>query len=943
MGSIKKILQGVDTTVGAEEIVQEDSAPVGETAEIGRKPKFVVVALSVLAVTTFGISTAILISEGIWNAQPIPTTILLILMATMPIAVAVVCLPRLAESCQNFAERPDSEHEQIIVRMFLLSIVIGFLGILVWTSGYNTGTGSALIAMAIGHCIAWALLLHILVIPSQSTPRRVLGIFADQLILSYVLLNGGEEAAGLYLIYLWVTFGNGFRFGVFFLIVAAVVSACGFGYVIAGSDYWTEHLYAAFGLLAALLVLPAYVMPLISRLNRARAQAEEANRSKGRFLATMSHELRTPLTAIIGMSGLLKSTRISEEQRGMVAAVDTSAQSLLSLINEILDFSKIEAGKLTLHVDPFNLHEVVARIWTMLHGQAEQKGLRLRVTMDPAVASHLRGDAKRMGQILINLIGNAIKFTESGEVELSVRVQGTYSGEMLILFEVSDTGIGISQDKLGSVFEGFTQADDTIGRRYGGTGLGLAITKQLVEMMGGRVGVRSTPGEGSTFWLTIPFETTGETRGPIETRGAPVMLVSSDQEVTDRLFLKMTGWLVEPVIIEHMETLRSILSDDGAMGGTIVVVNDRAADPLVSSFVEMVRSRRPESQPAIVEMVATALEDSAPAAREWPVSIAMVTADEEAGLRNALHAALAIKAPWPTQMPISGDDEAAFDAGAGAEPRRVLLAEDNSTNRMVISRILENAGHQVVPAADGDEALELLAKEDFDIALMDVNMPGTSGLDVVRIHRMSESGDHHLPIVALTADATEQARKDCADAGMDDYLTKPVEPERLFAMINKMAGTGAASVDDAAPNEAESDETVTPISQHPRYQTVTEPVVDRSALRALQTLDTDGSFFVEVITEFMTDSESIMADMAKASEARDAVAFKDAAHSLRSSANHVGASRMVRMLLDLRDARNDELGEAGRPIIQDLKTEFAKVRLELERELGKQQRSRSGR
>ena len=943
MGSIKQILQGVDTTVGAEEVVQEDSVPAGETAEIGRKPKFVVLSLSILAVTTFGISTAILIDAGIWSARPVLTTILLVLMAAMPLAVAVVCLRRLAESCQSFAERPDSEHEQIIVRMFLLSIVIAFLGILVWTSGYNAGTGSALIAMAIGHCIAWALLLHILVDPGQSTPRRVLGIFADQLILSYVLLSGGEEAAGLYLIYLWVTFGNGFRFGVFFLIVAAVVSACGFGYVIAGSEYWAEHLYAAFGLLAALLVLPAYVMPLISRLNRARAQAEEANRSKGRFLATMSHELRTPLTAIIGMSGLLKSTRISEEQRGMVAAVDTSAQSLLSLINEILDFSKIEAGKLTLHVDPFNLHEVVARIWTMLHGQAEQKGLRLRVTMDPAVARHLRGDAKRMGQILINLIGNAIKFTESGEVELSVRVQGTYSGEMLVLFEVSDTGIGISQDKLGSVFEGFTQADDTIGRRYGGTGLGLAITKQLVEMMGGRVGVRSTPGEGSTFWLTIPFETVDDKRGPIETRGAPVMLVSSDQEVTDRLFLKMTGWLVEPMIIEHMETLRSILSDDGAMGGTIVVVNDRAADPLVSSFVEMVRSRRPESQPAIVEIVANELEDSAPAAREWPVSIAMVTADEEAGLRNALHAALAIKAPWPAQMPKSGDDEAGSEFGTGTEPRRVLLAEDNSTNRMVITRILENAGHQVVPAADGDEALELLAQEDFDIALMDVNMPGTSGLDVVRIHRMSESGGQHLPIVALTADATEQARKDCANAGMDDYLTKPVEPERLFAMIDKAAGTGAASVEDAVPAETESDETVTPISQHPRYQTVTEPVVDRSALRALQTLDTDGSFFIEVITEFMTDSESIMADMAKASEARDAVAFKDAAHSLRSSANHVGASRMVRMLLDLRDARSDELGEAGRPIIQDLKTEFAKVRVELERELGKQKQSRSGR
>lgn len=943
MASIRKILQAVDTTVGAEKPSSDDAGSAGDTPQIGRKPRIVVAALAVLVFVTVGTSATILVGAGIWETYPVLTTVFLILMAVVPTTAAAVSLPRFARCCQAFAERPDSEHEQIIIRMFLLSTVIAFLGVLIWTTDYHIGVVGALIAMAIGHCIAWALLTHILLVPAQSTTRRILGIFADQLILSYVLLSGGEEAAGLYLIYLWVTFGNGFRFGVVFLIAAALVSALGFGAVIAGNAYWGAHLYTSFGLLVALLVLPAYVMPLISRLNRARAQAEEANRSKGRFLATMSHELRTPLTAIIGMSGLMKSTKINDEQRSMVAAVDTSAQSLLSLINEILDFSKIEAGKLSLHSDAFDLHDVVARIWTMLHGQAEQKGLRLRVTMDAAVCPYLRGDAKRMGQILINLIGNAIKFTETGEVELSVQVQGSYSGEMLIRFEVADTGIGISPEKQGSVFEGFTQADDTIGRRYGGTGLGLAISKQLVEMMGGRIGVRSTPDEGSTFWLTVPFEIADEKDGPVETRGAPVMLICSDQSATDRLFLKMSSWLVEPVIVEHMETLRSILSDDGALGSTIVVVNDRASDPLVSSFLEIIRNRRLESQPAVIEVLANEPEDGPLSAREWPVSIAMVAADEERELRNALRAALAIKAPWSTPTAFSADGSDQQWPGGRIRRQRILLAEDNSTNRMVITRVLENGGHEVVSAADGDEALELLATGDFDVALMDLNMPGTSGLDVVRIHRMSENDGVHLPIIALTADATEQARTDCANAGMDDYLTKPVEPENLFAMIAQMAAAEPDGADASEVEEPESDEIVTPISQHPRYQTVVEPVVDRGALEALRTLDTDGSFFIEVLTEFMTDSESILDDMATASDLRDAVAFKDAAHSLRSSANHVGASRIVKMLMELRNARADELGDAGKPMIRQLRSEFAQVRSELERELGKQQVSRSGR
>ena len=930
---------GEDVPVAA---VKDGPSPISKRAKVG------LTALCIATTITLCAIISAFTFSGLWSIRPIMVSALTATSVMLPAIAAILWLRRRDHFIEAFSNRPDSEHEQIIVRINVLAVSAGFLGIVAWRNGFDIGHVDTLIVAATFQLACWLFLIHIMHFPGQSTPRRILGIFADQLVLTSVLVSGDENAASLFPFFLWVTLGHGFRFGVKFLLIAAFASAVGFCYVIWVSAYWQENLQIAIGLLFSLVVLPAYVTPLIGRLNRARAQAEEANRSKGRFLATMSHELRTPLTAIIGMSSLLKSTTIDNDQRSMVAAVDTSAQSLLDLINEILDFSKVEAGKLSLDIDEFDLHEVVAKVWMMLHGQAEQKGLRLRVSIDPAAAHRIRGDAKRITQILINLVGNAIKFTESGEVELALHVQGAYSGEMLIRFEVNDTGIGIAPDKQATVFEGFTQADDSIGRRFGGTGLGLAISKQLIELMGGRIGVQSEPGSGSTFWLSVPFEVVeGKPEKTIESRGVPVILVSSDQEVTDRLFLKLASWLVEPLIVECAETLRSIFADEAAMSATIVVVNDRDEDPLVSTFAELIRGRKPEAHPAVVEMVRGADRVSNDM-RDWPVSVALKAADEDDLLRNALHAALAIKAPWGVDAGLAEDGAEAglssFGQRAEHKGRRILLAEDNNTNRMVITRVLENAGHEVVPAEDGDRALDLLSREDFDLAFMDVNMPGTNGLEVVKMHRVSEAGGPRLPIVALTADATEQARQDCAEAGMDDYLTKPVDPDLMYAMIVRWTPDHpGGEVDVPQPVDPdEPAETVTPISQHPRFQITTEPVIDRKALDALRTLDNDGAFFTEVLTEFLADADLLLSDMEAASGRKDAVEFKDAAHSLRSSANHVGASRMVKMLLELRDARANELGDVGIQTIKSLRGEFAKVRTRLERELGQARKSKSG-
>ncbi len=924
----------------------EPEADIETTEAPSRRSKTATIGLAISAVTAVLFSSIAFWLSGFWAARPYLYSLLIATATMLPVVAAALYFPGWRAQLAILRQRPDSELEQIIVRILMLGVISLFLFIAAWFDGFGPKLTGSLLTSAVGQCLSWALLVHLIHSPAQSTPRRIVGIFCDQFIISWWVFSAGEVTAGIYPFMLWATFGHGFRYGVRFLIIAAVVSALCFGFVLVQSDYWAANLHAGIGLWIGLLILPAYVTPLIERLNRARAQAEEANRAKGRFLATMSHELRTPLTAIIGMGELLKSTRIDNDQRSMVATVDTSAQSLLALINDILDFSKVEAGKLSLDLANCNIHEVVARVWMILHGQAEQKGLRLRITLDTRARYLVEADSKRLGQVLINLVGNAIKFTETGEVELVMRLHEESADQIWLCFEVRDTGIGIPPEKQASIFEGFTQADDSIGRRYGGTGLGLSISRQMIELMGGRIMVDSVPGEGSTFRVAVPFVPESvEPDAPLKAEGASLILVSSDREVTDRLFLAMARWQVEPVIVEHEETLRGILAEDKAMGGTIVVVNDQKGDPLVDAFATLMAARPADAQPAVIE-VSEEVQNVIHRTREWAVDFALVAPDDGPALRQALHAALAMRVPFAAQAAYSRELESGTGSPAAAAtrtaPRRVLLAEDNGTNRLVITRVLEMAGHKVVPAADGDEALDLLAAGNLDIALMDLNMPGTSGLDVVRLHRMSEAPDEHLPIVALTADATAQARQDCADAGMDDYLTKPVEPEKLFAKIERLAPVAADEM-AAEPAASAEEEIVTPISQHPQYRTIVEPVIDHSALDALRKLDTDGKFVTEVLTEFLADTDATLAEMATATERGDSLTFKDAAHSLRSSANHVGALRMVRMLLDVREFDPDQFEAISADVMPRLRTEFSEVRARLESEIGKKRASRSRR
>ncbi len=926
-----------------------------------KRTRIAVFALIVSAFASIAVVAAQFLVTGLpLTAWPVDSLILIVSLIAAPVALAVVWWPRRYAVDQVLAKRPDSEHEQATIRMALGGVAMLYLSLASLYIESHQGLELAATAMAWGLCVGWLALLHIVLSPAQSTPRRGAMAMVDLLTLSYMLAVGGGPASVLFPIYLWVTFGNGFRYGVSFLVFSAGISTFGFGGAVLTSSYWSSNSFVASGLLISLIVLPAYVSTLIKKLNRARAQAEEASQAKSRFLATMSHELRTPLTAVISTGDLLETTSLDADQRSMIGTVQTSAKTLLSLINEILDLSRIEAGKQNLDLGDIDVCEVVASVWRMLHTQAEQKGLQLRVSLDARLPVRLVGDSKRLTQILVNLVGNAIKFTTEGEVEISACLLERKGRQDVVLLAVRDTGIGVAPEKLGSIFDGFTQADDAINRRYGGTGLGLTITKQLVEMMGGEIEVLSQEGQGSQFNLSIPFDVadpaenvvsenaaadaTSEAAAASQTAGVLPVIVCIAEPQRGRIAAALQGPDVKTV--DRIDEAIPAIEGYRGMGHLLVVVGTGEQDELSGPLMGYLTDRGGNDGIAIVEV---SVEDRAgPSERRWPVDVVISAPAETGAFSTALHQA-GLFCMSGVSKAAADEAEAGDSAVADAASRKILLVDDNRTNRSVISRVLENAGHVVETAEDGDDALDRLDAEVFDIVLTDINMPGTSGLDLTKMYRVLHTDEPHMPIVALTADATEQAKQDCREAGMDGYLTKPVEAQQLLALVRELTldatGAGGDRFDERAapahePIPERPAQLITPISAHPKYGGASnESVLDPDALDALRALDTDEAFIAEIFDGFLVDAAATMVNLNQAFDNGDLAAFHDEAHALRSSAGYVGAKRMVRLLLDMRECGPDRDNDRTRALLAELNSEFDMVRAAVGRELAQDRRA----
>jgi two-component system sensor histidine kinase RpfC len=829
------------------------------------------------------------------------------------------------------ARRPDSEHEQALIRIVITFLVFVYL----YWHRHNFGSADSVETELLWLCGAYhvfsvGLFARITIDTRVSHLRRITVILGDLGLSSYAIARLMDGGGPLFVILLWVIFGNGFRYGVKYLYASAAVGALGFGAAVSTNPYWMSKPLLGLGLLIGLIVLPMYVSTLLKKLTAIAKKAEDANKAKNRFLANMSHEMRTPLNGIIGVIDLLKGTALAEEQDELIKTADASARTLLYLMQDILDLSKIEAGKVSVQTSDFDLHELMKNTVAIVEPQARNKGLHLFLHVDPKVPFLLRGDPLLLRQILLNLFGNAVKFTERGEVGGRIILEEENAGSATVRFEVADTGIGIHPEAQRRIFDRFVQADESITRRYGGTGLGTTISKELVEMMDGKIGLYSTPSQGTTFWFTLVLEKqrARQTDDAASTTlsNQRALLVFQDPSMKETVREHLASWGVHAMTADRSaQAFAQMVTAAGAgVPFDFVLVADEGLDMDAFAFARAVKSDPTIHHAKLILM--TGKQADIEALVKGGYTAVLPGAADRTLLFNAIHLS---RVESPEEPSVTNITERYRQRHEGGRKIRVLVAEDNPTNQMVIGKILERAGHEVTLVSDGEQALDALKARKYDVMLMDLHMPVMGGVEAAKLYRFMDRSSPRMPIIALTADATPEAQAECDEAGMEACLTKPVDTRRLFEMIDELlpgslpvahGGTGKHPGPVREVRAAEQNGTDV-------------AALDLSVLQEMAKLSGSNDFVVRLVWTFLKSGKEKVRDLETGVSTGDVESVRRAAHSLKGNAGQIGAYGLMRACERFSRIGAPELERYGRDHFDGVREEFVRVRAALDQYL----------